>query len=104
MDWTFAQDFHQAERSNHKVDMVIDSSAESKGSVVDMGTIPCFVLGNDMADYEERIENQLDNIPCSCNSFAPSIHDLYNCLIYFYRAWANISSAFFITTHYVTMK
>jgi hypothetical protein len=75
--------------------MAIESSAESKGSVVDMGTIPCFVLlGNDMADYVELVVNWLENNPCSCNSFAPSIHDLYNSLIYFYRTWANISSAF----------
>jgi hypothetical protein len=75
--------------------MAIESSAESKGSVVDMGTIPCFVLlGNDMADYEEQVENWMDNNLGFCNSFAPSIHYLYNSLIYFYRTWANISSAF----------
>jgi hypothetical protein len=75
--------------------MVVDRTVESKGCVVDMGTIPCFVLlGNDMADYVGQVENVIGNNLVPCNSFAPSIHDLYNNLIYFYRTWANISSAF----------
>jgi hypothetical protein len=95
LNWAFAQDFLQADSSSQTIDMAVDSSAESKGSVVDMDTIPYPVLlGNDMADYEELVENWVDNNLGSCNSFAPSIHDLYNSLIYFYRTWANISSAF----------
>lgn len=81
------------------VDMVenriVDMAAGSMDLAADMGTIPCFVLiGFGMVDYEEPPENVLDNGLGSRNSFAPSIHDLDNDLIYFYQTWANISSAF----------
>jgi hypothetical protein len=77
------------------VDRIVDMAAGSMDLAADMGTIPCFVLiGFGMVDYEEHPENVLDNGLVSRNSFAPSIHDLDNDLIYFYQTWANISSAF----------
>jgi hypothetical protein len=95
----FAGAFHLVERLHHMVDMVenriVDMAAGSMDLAADMGTIPCFVLiGFGMVDYEEPPENVLDNGLDSRNSFAPSIHDLDNDLIYFYQTWANISSAF----------
>jgi hypothetical protein len=77
------------------VDRIVDMAAGSMDLAADMGTIPCFVLiGFGMVDYEEHRENVLDTDLVSRNSFAPSIHDLDNDLIYFYQTWANISSAF----------
>lgn len=77
------------------VDRIVDMAVDSMDFAADMGTIPSFVqVGFGMVDYEEHPETVLDNGLVSCNSFAPSIPDLDNNLIYFYQTWANISSAF----------